>query len=213
MSVSPRADTAAVIRSTLTMAEVADKYGLSVNRAGFCKCPFHGNGTERTASMKIYPGQRGFYCHSCHTGGSVIDFVMKFFDLPFREAVKKINADFGLGLSMEKPSREEINHLAIQQAQRREEQRRKEAVKARLEAKATVTQWMLSGLEQDTGYWRGVQAEHPPELIDAEKGLYYVPPVWDEAEMYIQEAQHIMEALKERTAELDAKLMEISRHG
>lgn len=211
MTAAPRVDTAAVIRSTLTMAEVADKYGLSVNRAEFCKCPFHGNGTERTASMKIYPGQRGFYCHSCHTGGSVIDFVMKFFDLPFREAVKKINADFGLGLSMEKPSREEINRLAIQQAQRREEQRRKEAVKARLEAKATVTQWILSGLEQDTGYWRGVQAEYPPELIDAEKGLYYVPPVWDEAEMYIQEAQHIMEALKERTAELDAKLMEISR--
>lgn len=206
-------DAAAVIKSTLTMAAVADKYGLSVNAAGFCKCPFHGNGTERTASMKIYPGQRGWHCFGCHEGGSIIDFVMRFFDLPFRDAVKKLNADFGLGLSMEKPNREEMRRLAIQQAARREEQRQREIQIARLSAKADVTRWMIMGLESDTDYWHGIQEQYPPRLIDPEQGLYYVPPVWDEAALYIDEIQKVLEPLKEREEELDVKLMEISRHG
>ena len=121
-----RADTAAVIRATLTMREVAEFYGFTPNHAGYIVCPFHGNGTERTASMKIYPGQRGFHCFGCHTGGSVIDFTMKLYDIPFRDAIKKLNADFSLGLSVDRPDRKEMERLAIQQAARREEKRKKE---------------------------------------------------------------------------------------
>ena len=88
-------DYAEKIKSMVTMPEMMEHYGFSLNRSGFCKCPFH---SERSASFKAYPRQRGFYCFGCHANGSVIDFVMKFFGLSFGDAIKKINEDFSLGL-------------------------------------------------------------------------------------------------------------------
>ena len=83
------------IKQRISMIEMLQYYGIETNRSGFCKCPFH---SERSASFKAYPGTRGFYCFGCHESGSVIDFVMKFFELSFCDAIKKINEDFSLGL-------------------------------------------------------------------------------------------------------------------
>ena len=88
-------DYAEKIKSMVSMPEMMEHYGFSLNRSGFCKCPFH---SERSASFKAYPGTRGYYCFGCNQSGSVIDFVMKFFGLPFCDAIKKINEDFSLGL-------------------------------------------------------------------------------------------------------------------
>ena len=77
------------------MPEMMGRYGFELDRSGFCKCPLHG---EKTGSFKSYSGNRGFYCFGCGAHGSVIDFVMKFFGLPFGDAIKKINDDFSLGL-------------------------------------------------------------------------------------------------------------------
>lgn len=116
-------DVADEIKSCLTMEEVAIRYGFTPQRNGFINCPFH---QERTASCKIYPDQGGFFCHACHVGGSVIDFTMLLFNLPFRDACARLNADFGLGLSMDKPSRAEMSRLV---RQRQAEARRREALK------------------------------------------------------------------------------------
>ena len=88
-------DYAEKIKSMVSMPEMMEHYGFSLNRSGFCKCPFH---SEMSASFKAYPGSRGFYCYGCNESGSVIDFVMKFFGLSFVDAIKKINEDFSLGL-------------------------------------------------------------------------------------------------------------------
>ena len=88
-------DYAEKIKSMVTMPEMMEHYGFSLNRSGFCKCPFH---SERSASFKAYPGTRGYYCFGCNQSGSVIDFVMKFFGLSVGDAIKKINEDFSLGL-------------------------------------------------------------------------------------------------------------------
>lgn len=81
------------------METAARYYGMDVNRAGFCRCPFH---AEKTASMKIYPGDRGWHCFGCGEGGSVIDFVKKFYGLSYTATVAKINSDFSLGLPIDK---------------------------------------------------------------------------------------------------------------
>ena len=85
-----------------------------MNRAGFCCCPFH---HEKSARFKAYPGSRGFYCYGCHESGSVIDFVMKLFGLPFGDAIKKINDDFSLGLpigeKLDRRKQIEINRQAF----------------------------------------------------------------------------------------------------
>ena len=88
-------DYAEKIKSMVTMQEMMEQYGFRLDKSGFCKCPFH---SERSASFKAYPGQRGYYCFGCGAHGSVIDFVMMYFGLSFKDALVKINEDFSLGL-------------------------------------------------------------------------------------------------------------------
>uniref|UniRef100_UPI00386535E3 CHC2 zinc finger domain-containing protein n=1 Tax=Ruminococcus sp. TaxID=41978 RepID=UPI00386535E3 len=76
---------------------ICNFYGFQPNRAGFITCPFH---SEKTASLKIYANGRRFKCFGCGEGGSVIDFVMKIENLPFKGAIIKLNDVFNLGLSL-----------------------------------------------------------------------------------------------------------------
>lgn len=86
-------------REEVSALEAARYYGYPPNRAGFIPCPFH---HENTASLKLYNVQsgNGFYCFGCQKGGSVIDFVSEIFDLKPIDAVRKLNADFNLGLAL-----------------------------------------------------------------------------------------------------------------
>jgi hypothetical protein len=65
--------------------EVAIGGLLKVNKGGFATCPFH---KDATPSLKVYPGNRGFYCFSCNAGGSVVDLVMKMHGKSFTDSVK-----------------------------------------------------------------------------------------------------------------------------
>lgn len=84
------------IKSRLPARQVLEHYGFTVDRAGFCKCPFHQG--DNTGSLKVYDGSGGWHCFACGAGSSVIDFVMLHFGLPFVAAQEKLNEDFGLGL-------------------------------------------------------------------------------------------------------------------
>lgn len=84
----------------LDMRTVAEYYGLSVNRHGRGLCPFH---SEKTPSFTAYPDGRGFYCYGCGNGGDAITFVSKLFDLSPIESLKRLNADFTLGLDFDSP--------------------------------------------------------------------------------------------------------------
>ena len=82
-------------RSSLPgLREVILQYGYKINRNGFMKCPFH---SEKTPSFKVYPEGKGFYCFGCGVGGSVVDFVMKLFDIDYKTAMDKLADDFGIG--------------------------------------------------------------------------------------------------------------------
>ena len=77
------------------MSEVLNTYGLKTNKAGFMHCPFH---TEKTPSLKVYSGGRGWHCFGCGANGDVISFVQKLFNLNFADALHKLDTDFVLGL-------------------------------------------------------------------------------------------------------------------
>ena len=91
-----RSDAASQIKQLLTMQEVAERYGFIPNRSGYIQCPFHQG--DNHGSLKIYPGTGGWHCFGCGAGGSVIDFAMRLFDINFRQAVLRLNMDFGLGI-------------------------------------------------------------------------------------------------------------------
>ncbi len=110
--------TAEIIKQSLSMQEVAEKYGLYPDRSGFVRCPFHIG--DNTASLKLYPGKGGgFYCFGCKAHGSVIDFVMRAFDCSFLTAVERLNADFGLGLCKQTYREKKAARGAFMEMQRR----------------------------------------------------------------------------------------------
>lgn len=115
-----RSELADTVKAMLTMDQVARRYGFEPNRSGFIRCPFH---SEKTASLKIYPGQGGFHCFGCGAGGSVIDFVMRLFDLSFSQAVVRLSADFGLGLTAARKTKAQASQIL---QKRRMEQEQKE---------------------------------------------------------------------------------------
>jgi DNA primase len=80
--------------SRLSMVDIADKYGIERNTAGFAHCPFH---KDNTASLKIYENKGdGYYCFGCNSGGSIIDFIMKYFNVTYTDSLKRIDSDFNL---------------------------------------------------------------------------------------------------------------------
>lgn len=91
--------TAEIIRQSVTMKDLCEKYEFVPNKQQFITCPFH---SEKTASLKLYENGRGWHCFGCGKGGSVIDFVENLFNISFWEAVELINDDFALGLPLKR---------------------------------------------------------------------------------------------------------------
>lgn len=104
-----------IIHNAVPMRTAAEFYGLSVNRAGFCACPFH---AEKTPSFKVFSDH--FYCFGCGEHGDVITFVMRLYQLDFRAAITRLDYDFGLGLSSEITA-EERERAAAAKKRRNEE--------------------------------------------------------------------------------------------
>ena len=125
------------------MEDVVRHYGFESNRAGFMRCPFHRG--DHTASLKIYPGSGGWHCFGCGKGGSVIDFVMELFGLSFRQAVLRLNMDFGLGLSSSgRPSPAEASRILQERAR---EARELEEYRERYRAHAVLYRAMWLALK------------------------------------------------------------------
>jgi DNA primase len=88
------------IKQLVTMSQLAEHYGFKVDRRGFMKCPFH---NEKDGSLKVYKGSKGFWCYGCNSGGSVIDFAMKHFNINLSQAIIRIDNDFNLNLTNKRP--------------------------------------------------------------------------------------------------------------
>lgn len=180
-------DLADQVKSLVTIREVAEHYGFYPNRAGYICCPFH---NEKTASLKLYPDGRGWCCFGCHAGGTVIDFVMKLFDIPFRQAILRINADFALGLTWDKP--DPAVRSAVLEARRREAQRKEKL--ERLEEKHRE-------LAAEHCYWWEVLKYFTP-VRDGDS--VYIHPLYAEAVKKQPYLEYLLDELEEEIAEVKA---------
>lgn len=50
-------------------------------------CPLH---EDKTPSLMITPSKNLFYCHSCHVGGNILNWLMTFEHMKFNDAVDKV---------------------------------------------------------------------------------------------------------------------------
>lgn len=88
-------DYAALIKHSVTVPQILAVYGFDTPRGHRIPCPIH-NGEKRNFQ---YWNDR-YKCYVCGAHGTVIDLVMQLFNLPFQDALKKIDQDCKLGLKI-----------------------------------------------------------------------------------------------------------------
>ena len=79
------------VKTTVSVRQAAEHYGLNVSRNNMVCCPFH---DDWHPSMKL--NEDYFYCFGCGAKGDVIDFVARLFDLTSLQAAQKLAYDFGI---------------------------------------------------------------------------------------------------------------------
>lgn len=88
-----------LVKSQVSMMDIANYYGMRVNRKGYVLCPFH---NDKHPSMQVFPGhikKDGYYCRSCGYGGSIFSFVMKYENKTFEESVRMVADVFNIKIS------------------------------------------------------------------------------------------------------------------
>lgn len=103
------------VKDAVSMQQVAEYYGLKVNRKGLCLCPFH---SDRNPSLKLYPNGKGFYCFTCGTGGDQITFAARFRSIRNEEAAKELAGAFGI------PVQEPVTYREKREAERARRKRK-----------------------------------------------------------------------------------------
>lgn len=83
------------VKERADIVKVAEHYGLRMNRAYKCICPFH---KENTPSLSISPQKQIWKCFGCGKGGDSISLVSGLLNINALEAAKNINYTLGLGL-------------------------------------------------------------------------------------------------------------------
>lgn len=77
----------------LTTLDVAQSAGLELHPRGgkhWARCPFH---ADRTPSFAIYPGERGWYCFSCHRGGDAAALYQQLYNVSIKDALRAVGKD------------------------------------------------------------------------------------------------------------------------
>ena len=91
----------------LDIVRVIDEEGISLKREGSswkCCCPFH---NEKTPSFVVTPSKNMYKCFGCGEGGGVIDFIMKYKNLEFLDAVEHLAGKHGIEYEKKEMTAEE----------------------------------------------------------------------------------------------------------
>ncbi len=111
------------ILNRLTMQQVLLRYApckITQNRAD---CPLHGG----DKCFAIY--QNSFYCFSCGAGGDLIKFVSLLFGIGYREAMFRLDNDFGLGIFKKQSLRDRHKMRAESEKLKTEQEQKRTAKK------------------------------------------------------------------------------------
>ena len=109
------------VQENVSALDVGRALGLEIRR-GRCKCPIHGG---HDYNCVLYPGNRGFACHVCKTGGDVIQLVRKIIPgMTFPDALRWFNAMFNLGMDIDSYQTEERLKKAKNALKRKRERAR-----------------------------------------------------------------------------------------
>lgn len=123
------------IKDTVSALDVGEALGLEI-RHGRCRCPIHGG---HDFNCRLYPGNKGFFCHVCKAGGDVISFVRQYYGSSFKDAVSWFNDTFSLGMNIDSPMSPDALKQAENDRKRRQEDREFREWKERMQFDLALT--------------------------------------------------------------------------
>lgn len=167
------------IKDAVSMRDVMQRCGVEIDRSGFAHCPFHAG--DHTPSLKVY--DRDFHCFACGSRGDVIKFVQRFYNITFPDAMRKINADFALGLPLDR--RPTLREQARYEAAYREYKKRKAAEEAQREAEqerynALMDEWCICDIAKRLADPESAVYAHAVKRIDYVSHLIDSLPIAEE---------------------------------
>ncbi|MEG2576002.1 MAG: CHC2 zinc finger domain-containing protein [Christensenella sp.] len=136
------------LKDVLTVQEVILKYGFELNYRNAMCCPFH---NEKTASLIVHKNNKSWKCYGCGEGGTVIDFVMKLYNINFGQACIRLNSDFNLGFTDERPNQAEIRRRRAQDFRKRQQDKRVRQEYDSLAEEHRRLLWTLSNMALTNG--------------------------------------------------------------
>lgn len=155
------------VKERADIVKVAESYGLELNRAYKCICPFH---KEKTASLSISPQKQIWHCFGCGKGGDVISLVSELLSINNYQAAKSINEKLRLGINTnQKVTQFEVNKY-----------------KTRKEIEEKFKQWENNTFQLLCDYlhllWRWQEIKNPESelYVEALQKIDYINYVIDE---------------------------------
>ena len=155
-----------LIRRSVSAVDAGRALGLDINHSSRCKCPLHGGADY---NMRLYDGDRGYYCFVCHARGDVIGLVEGVLGCTFTEAVKWLSDAFNLGVDIDAPVSKETllraKLLAKQRKQLQAQIRRTERAVYDTYLDACELYWEIDGIinrlapKQEDEVWNKVFCE------------------------------------------------------
>ena len=192
MGISSGIDYSALIKQSVTMPDVLAMYGFNPGRYNRIPCPIH-NGVKRNFAYK----EHGFVCYVCGATGDVISFVENLFGLSFKDACRKLDQDFNLGLNVggtldaEKQAEAERVSMMLRAKRERREAERKRVQEA---YHAALDRWVELDMAIRNGKPRTPYDDLTEQYAYAVKHIDAAGAELDEAEINLWEFEH--EALR-----------------
>ena len=122
------------IKQSVSMPEIVERYGIRIDRKGFCCCPFH---KEKTGSMKIY--KSSYNCFGCGANGDVFSFVMGMDHCDFKTAYKALGGSY----KQQTDRQRNLHHYHLQ---KRKENEIKQRQRAELEKREIIEEIKMQQL-------------------------------------------------------------------
>ena len=92
--------------STVSIVDIINRR-VQLERSGGrykAKCPFHGDGNEKTPSFVVYEETGSYHCFACKASGNAINFLREYDGIDFMESVELLAASVGMEVPKQEKS-------------------------------------------------------------------------------------------------------------
>lgn len=161
----------AEVKSHRSMQDVAEQYGIRIQRNGFCRCPFHSG--DNTPSMKIY--QRDYHCFACGSNGDIFSFVQQMEGCDFKTAFVLLGGEYKVDDSFSAKRQRQL-------AKKRQEEARERTkrLKERLSHYQKERNLLIDIMSQNEPFTEGMEPVYPEAWCAAVDRFEYVMYVIEE---------------------------------